>query len=209
MFVTRGTTRCLLAQGLTSAEGGVMGSASHDNIPRATLQWLTGQNGTGGSNLTTHERLDYAVQFKCPKHWELHPVVRENFLLIRAVPSQSQLDGLSINAFAYHKKIINPDPITLLSRFLTQFQRNMYESTVSSAPSRPEGSSLAFASLDFVSKSSPLRGRSLVTALFHPSHRYHYVCVFAARREVWLEDEALMEAFAREVLGSVSCLTAQ
>ena len=172
------------------------------------LEWLT---GPPPHRTTTHERLDFVLQYKVPNHWDVRPVVRENFLLVRAMPTGSDLEGLSINAFAYHKRVATADSMALLQRFLTQFQSSMHESMIVSPPAPAEDlNSVSTASIDFISKSNPVKARGVITAFFHPNHRYHYVCVFATRREIWGKGQShTVDAFANDILRGVSCMTTQ
>eukprot|EP00759_Apiculatamorpha_spiralis_P025947 PhF_6_TR29181/c0_g3_i1/m.42677 len=176
---------------------------------------LTTSSGVvGGTILThqTHERMDFALECKVPKQWEIKTQVRENFLLLRAMPQDSPLEGLSINAFAYHKKLsaANASPTALLARFSKQFSTTMHTfepiTTANVSTTLPR-SQIPVMHMEFTTKACPVKARGLMTAFYHPNHRYHYVCVMAVRKTLWDTYPVEVFEFCEDLLTQVNCLT--
>jgi hypothetical protein len=82
------------------------------------------QNGIPWS---CHERMDFYFSFWAPQGWVVREMVRENFISIQISPptasagSSSPIHGISITAFAYHKKVKHPDSGALLRSFVKRF----------------------------------------------------------------------------------------
>jgi hypothetical protein len=78
------------------------------------------------------ERMDFRVQYAVPSTWVVREMARENHVAIQCFPppppsSSSSLaggggvHGISLNCFAYHKKVADASPDRLMDTFLKRF----------------------------------------------------------------------------------------
>ena len=120
---------------LSSSSRGIVGQ-SDDQLPPLPRA----DDTHGGVPWCCHERLDFYFSFWAPQGWTVREMVRENFISIQVSPPVAEMDvdtngethkissssaapvhGISITAFAYHKKVKHPDSGTLLRSFVKRF----------------------------------------------------------------------------------------
>lgn len=90
------------------------------------------------------ERLDYSLRYFIPLGWETHEKVSDNLISVQCHPPRPleppktdeermtipSVHGLSLNCFAYHRKVIDPDAAKLLVSFLKRFGSAVNNSVV-------------------------------------------------------------------------------
>eukprot|EP00744_Colponema_vietnamica_P022070 GILI01031655.1.p1 GENE.GILI01031655.1~~GILI01031655.1.p1 ORF type:complete len:249 (+),score=4.31 GILI01031655.1:69-815(+) len=96
-------------------------------LTQALRPWISDQKGEDtvmGVPWICHERLDFYFSYWSPASWSVQEVVRENFVSIQLSPPKevaASVHGISITAFAYHRKVENPYSPELLKSFTKRF----------------------------------------------------------------------------------------
>jgi len=108
---------------------------------------------------STRERLDYFLEYALPENWTVSERVFENFISIEAspprpdlsdreatdnaapeakrAPPEASVHGLCITAFAYHRRVQEPNPERLLRSFVTRFEKCVQKCVVVSTVTQP------------------------------------------------------------------------
>ena len=175
--------------------------------------WQSSQKGdenVQGVPWVCNERLDFYFSFWSPASWTIQEVVRENFISIQLSPPQeagASVHGISITAFAYHRKVENPYSPELLKSFTRRFISQVDPSgkiidelsttsklaqDLSSGESKAginrqlkeivEKAGGAVCQLSFSPRTAAgtrTAAKGLCRAFYHPNRRFHYVVLAA------------------------------